>query len=679
MAFQLDTDIRFLKGVGERRGILYHKLGIYTIEDLLRHYPRRYIDLSHIYDIKEAPVGTVCTIRARVDFKGGEQRIRKGLSLFKVQASDETGGITLTFFNAKYTVEALKVGSEYLFHGRIGGSFLHKEISVPSVYPLDSTQFSPVYPLTAGLTTKMISANVRQALSLAGSLPEPLPLAVLKACKLPEYDFSVRNIHFPQSEEAAAAARRRLIFEELFFLSLALGSVRGRKEAVNVTPMQPLSMVPFYSSLPFEPTNAQRNAIDDTIKDMCSGKPMNRLIQGDVGSGKTLVAAAAAYFMIKNGGQASMMAPTEILAAQHYNTMQKLLAPLGVRVGLLTGSMTPAAKRNFKKQLLAGEVDLCIGTHALLTGDVEFKNLRLVITDEQHRFGVNQRTALAQKGQNCHVLVMSATPIPRTLALIIYGDLDLSVIDELPPGRQPIATYLIGSSKRARAMNFIKKHLDQGLQAYIVCPLVEQGETDLGLKPAADYAEHLANTDFKGYNIGLLHGKMRPAEKERVMAEFKAGQIQLLVSTTVVEVGVDVPNAVIMLVEDADHFGLSQLHQLRGRVGRGSIPSHCILISDSQNPETTARLKALCDTTDGFKIAEYDLKLRGPGDFFGSRQHGLPEMKIADLASDMDVLQAAQKAATQLLEQNPHLDGTDMELTRKMVAKLLNAVGERPN
>jgi len=465
-----------------------------------------------------------------------------------------------------------------------------------------------------------------------------------------------RQIHFPDSEAELTEARRRLVFEELFLLSIGLRGIRARRDHLRVSPMPPVDLTPFYSSLPFSLTGAQQRAIDEILRDMTSDRPMNRLCQGDVGSGKTMVAAAAIYFAAKNGRQAALMAPTEILAEQHYKGLGPLLEGLGIRCALLTGSMTAATRRSILAQLTSGEIQLAIGTHALISGDVLYRDLGLVITDEQHRFGVAQRAALAGKGSSPHLLVMSATPIPRTLALILYGDLDVSIIDELPPGRQPVDTFSVRTSYHERIYAFLRKHIAEGRQAYIICPMVEEN-ADLpdDRKAVTEYAAHLQNQIFPDLRIAAVHGRMKAKEKEAVMSAFANREADILVSTTVVEVGVDVPNATVMVIENAERFGLSQLHQLRGRVGRGKHKSYCILISDTKNEETRDRLKVMTQTTDGFKIAEEDLRLRGPGDFFGQRQHGLPAMKLADLSCDIQLLTQAQQEAEALLTADPQL------------------------
>lgn len=660
MALELQTDIRYLKGVGESRAALYQKLGIETVEDLLYHIPRRYIDLTRPTPLAAAVPGQKCAVRALLAAKGREQRIRRGLSLFKLTAVDGPVTLHITFFNAKYTVEALREGEEYIFYGSVTGGFYSRQMDSPQVFrPEEAGTLLPVYSLTQGLSNKMVSRQVTEALNRVEQLPDPLEGSGLpQQYGLLSYSQALHAVHFPPDWQAIETGRNRMVFDELLCLSLCFARMREGRHRLHVPPMQMQPLTEYYRALPYELTGAQQRAIAEAMSDMCSGTPMNRLVQGDVGSGKTAVAAALCYFAHRNGAQSTLMAPTEILAQQHYNSLAPLLGSLGMQVALLTGSLSPKKKETLKAALAAGEIDLCIGTHALLTDDTAFANLGLVVTDEQHRFGVQQRAALRQKGKDAHVLVMSATPIPRTLAMIVYGDLEISVIDELPAGRRPIRTYLIDSTIRQRAFGYIKKHLDEGYQAYLVCPAVQSEDEDTAaasLKSAVEYAEELAHGAFGDYRVGLLHGKMRPAQKEKVMAEFAAGEIQLLVATTVVEVGVDVPNAVIMMVENAERFGLSQLHQLRGRVGRGQVQSHCILLSDTENPDTLERLRVLCGTNDGFKIAEEDLKQRGPGDFFGERQHGLPEMKIADLAADSRLLQKAREAADALTERDPTL------------------------
>ena len=680
MAISLDTSIQYLTGVGPKRAALYQKLDIHTVRDLLYYFPRSYIDLTAPCDIAAMPLFEQCAVRARVVAKSAPQYIRRGMTLFRVKVADDSGSMVITFFNAKYAVEALKYDTEYIFYGRSGGTLTRREMASPSIYPADlPNALIPVYPLTQGLSSKMVGANIAQALQLLGEeLDDPIPAFIRQEYHLCHLQFALRNIHLPTDRESAEIARRRLIFEELLMLALSLRSVRDDTYTQTSYVCGKADLQPFFDQLPFTLTGAQQRAIDQVRQDLAKNTPMNRLVQGDVGSGKTMVAAAASYIAFQNHYMSALMAPTEILAQQHYHGLSRLLEPLGMRLGLLCGSMTAKEKRDIKERIALGMVDLIIGTHALISKDVDLPNLALVVTDEQHRFGVRQRASLSEKSNHPHTLVMSATPIPRTLALMIYGDLDVSSIDELPPNRQPVKTYVISSKIKERAYNFLKDHLDRGLQGYIVCPLVEAMETTpANLQNAEEYADKLARGPFQNYRVGVLHGKMRAKDREAIMQQFASGEIQLLVSTTVIEVGVDVPNAVIMMVENAERFGLSQLHQLRGRVGRGSVQSYCILISDTQNPDTKQRLQVLHQTNDGFKVAEYDLKARGPGDFLGKRQHGLPQLKIADLSSSMDTMEQVQQAAQQIHE-HP-LSAGEKALLQQRIQHILSTVGTNLN
>ena len=651
------TPIQYVKGVGEKRAGLFARLGIHTVGDLLTHFPRQYEDWSVITRLSEATFGAPCCIKARPLAKPIEHYVRKGLSLYRFAASDGTGVVHITLFNNKYAAQKIEPGKEYLFFGTLSGTFRRPELSSPLIEPADSgARIRPIYPQTGGLSSRIIEKTVATALLALDKLvdSDPLPADLRQQYRLCTRRFALENIHFPVDQESLALARNRLVFEELFLLQLGLLRLKGRSKAANNVKLSNDHTAEFAVLLPFTMTSAQQRAVAECVQDMCGSSPMNRLLQGDVGSGKTAVAACVAFSVIRGGYQCAMMAPTEILAEQHYHSLTRLFEGCeDIRIGLLTGAMTKRQKQAVLDDLRDGRIQFVVGTHALLSDNVQFLSLGLVITDEQHRFGVRQRAILAEKGRNPHLLVMSATPIPRTLALIIYGDLDISVLNELPPGRTPIATYAIGTDKRARAYAYVRKHVDEGRQAYIVCPLVEEGETDLVAAEA--YAEKLAAGPLAGYAVGLLHGKMKAKDKERVMRDFAENRLSVLVSTTVVEVGVDVPNAVLMVIENAERFGLAQLHQLRGRVGRGAYASSCILISDAQNPEAKARLKVMCDTTDGFKIADEDLKQRGPGDFFGNRQHGLPDMKIADLTFDSVMLHTAQTAARALHTVDPDL------------------------
>ncbi len=654
-----DVHIQYLKGVGPAKAKLFEKLGIVSVGDLLRFFPRTYENWKDTVTILEAPLDTQVCIKAIVAQPPEEFRTAGGKILTKTTATDGTWVMTLTFFNNRYIKNQLEEGQEYLFFGKIQDSGYGREMLSPRFVRAEGgTGLHPIYHQTQSLNAKAIAKCVRTALdSFPDLLQETLPASLIKQYRLLGIREAVEKIHFPQSEEDILAARRRLIYEELLVLQLGLLQIRSDKDESRAPAMQKDFTKDFYSLLPFTPTNAQQNAVAECVADMQKSKPMNRLLQGDVGAGKTAVAAALVYTAVQNGLQAAVMAPTEVLAEQHAKSFAGFFKGTSVRCALLTGTVCAAQKKHLKNALKNGEIDLLIGTHAILQKDVEFCNLGLVVTDEQHRFGVEQRAALRAKGACPHTLVMSATPIPRTVALVIYGDLDISILNELPKGRKPIETYAVGTSYRKRLYAFIKKHLDDGGQGYIVCPLVEEGETDR-VSAQALY-EKLAAEEFSQYRVGLLHGKIKPKEKEDIMRRFASGDIQLLICTVVVEVGIDVPNASVMLIENAECFGLSQLHQLRGRIGRGQRQSHCVLVSDAQNDVSQRRFQILCETNDGFRIADEDLQLRGPGDFFGARQHGLPSLKIADLATDSRILHAAQSDAKRILAQDPTLSSEE--------------------
>ena len=657
----LTTDIRSIKGIGEARAKALGKLGISNLRELISWFPRKYDDRRQARRIADLVPGETACVAAMIASPPTVAHIRKGMDLIKVRTVDDTGTLDITFFNQTWLKNQLQVGETYIFYGKAEGNLLRKTMASPIVEQEGKGEFTgrivPIYPLTAGVSQLILSRSIRQGLDECRDiLPDVLPHEVRQAHHLCRIGYAYENIHFPADEHALDLARRRLAFEELFLFSIGLQRLRSRRETISVPPCRAVDMESFYSALPFTLTGAQRRCVEEAISDMRSGKAMNRLCQGDVGSGKTMVAAACVYFMVKGGRQAALMAPTEILAQQHYNGLAPLMEQLGIRCALLTGSTKAAAKRSISAQLSTGEIDFAIGTHALITGSVEFADLGLVVTDEQHRFGVAQRSALSAKGQHPHTLVMSATPIPRTLALILYGDLDVSIIDQLPPGRQPIETFAVPGSYHPRVYNFIRKLVAEGRQAYIVCPMVEvNDELPDERKAVTEYARMLQKDVFPDLKVAFVHGKMKPKEKDTVMTTFANHETDILVSTTVIEVGVDVPNAALMIVENAERFGLSQLHQLRGRVGRGQHKSYCILISDNQNEETKQRLKVMTKTTDGFKIAEEDLRLRGPGDFFGVRQHGLPGLRVADIGCDTKLLREAQEAAEALLSADPDL------------------------
>lgn len=654
--------MQFIRGIGAQRAKALSKLGIRTLRDLISYFPRTYEDRTVRKPIAELIPGENACVFAMVASPPTLSHIRQGLDLIKLRAVDETGALDITFFNQTWQKNHLRQGESYVFFGKAEGNLLRRQMNNPIVEPEGQGEFTgrivPVYPLTAGVTQTILSRSIRQGLSdCADILPDVLPDEVRREHQLCRIGYAYENVHFPESPEALEIARRRLVFEELFLFAIGLKRLRSRRKTAEVPPCREIDMAPFYKALPFQLTGAQRRCVDDALSDLRSGRPMNRLCQGDVGSGKTMVAAACVYFMVKNSRQAALMAPTEILAEQHCRGLAPLLEPLGIRCALLTGSLTPKVKREIGRQLSEGEIDFVIGTHALISGGVAYRDLGLVVTDEQHRFGVAQRAALSAKGENPHMLVMSATPIPRTLALILYGDLDLSVIDELPPGRQKIDTFAVPGTYRPRIYAFLRKLIEEGRQAYIVCPMVEEnGDLPDERKAVTEYAARLRADVFPDLKVAFVHGRMKAKEKDAVMSAFAAGETDILVSTTVIEVGMDVPNAAVMVVENAERFGLSQLHQLRGRVGRGTHKSYCILISDAPSEETRARLAVMTKTGDGFQIAEEDLKLRGPGDFFGERQHGLPGLKIADLHCDLPLLQEAQAAAERLLAADPELD-----------------------
>lgn len=673
---KLDDSLRFLKGVGEKRAKLYEKLGVTTVEDLMNYFPRAYLDYSDTRAIKDCPVGEVCCVKATVYKKQGEQRIRKGLSLFKVFVTDGESDLIITIFNSRFQFDALEMDREYYFCGKIQGNLLRKEMNSPSfLNPEKENAIRSIYHLTEGLTNRLISQNVRQAMEVWGDqLHDLLPDEIRKEEALCHLRYAYENIHYPENLHGLEVAKKRLVFDELLTLQLGLLLLKSRNRESTAIQIMDTDLSAFEKQLPFTLTSSQKQAIADGLRDFQKNTPMNRLIQGDVGSGKTMVACALAYCMAKNGYQTAVMAPTEILATQHYHAFSHLLGKMDLTCALLTGSMTAKQKQELKQQVAEGKVDVLIGTHALIQDSVEIPKLGLVVTDEQHRFGVNQRAKLASKGENPHKLVMSATPIPRTLALIIYGDLDVSVMKESPQGRLPIKTYLIDSGKRERAYGFLAEHIRKGMQGYIVCPLIEEsGEENISgseMRAVNEYAKSLQKTVLRDARVGVLHGKMKPAEKEKIMGSFAAGELDLLVSTTVIEVGVDVPNAVIMMIENAENFGLSQLHQLRGRVGRGSVQSHCILVSDHKNQQTRERLKVMTKSSDGFYISEEDLKQRGPGDFFGERQHGLPALKIANMAEDMKLLMRTQEIAKRLIEGDPKLEQPEHQGLKQMVEKL---------
>ncbi len=671
---RLSDPITILKGVGPTKAKQFAQLNIYTLQDLICHFPRGYEDRTKLVTIDQLEADKPACFRATVMGTPRTAHIRKGLDVTKVQVADHTARLNLTFFNQKFTTDRLQYGREYIFYGAVSGDFIGYNMTSPVFEETDSLpiltrRVLPVYPLTAGLSNAAVLKAVQQALALCDPPAEILPEEIRREYGILPAERAYRVIHEPSSMQEAELAKKRLIFEEFFVFSAGLALTRAARANKRSEPYPDCDLTPLRRALPFALTGAQERAIAEIVNDLRRGAPMNRLVQGDVGSGKTMVAAAAAYLTGKNRRQSALMVPTEILAEQHYHSLSKLLTPLGIRVALLTGAMTAKQKRQIREAVENGSVDFVIGTHALLSDSTVFHDLGLVITDEQHRFGVTQRSRLSAKGSDPHLLVMSATPIPRTLALLMYGDLEVSVLDELPPGRQAIDSFLVGESMRARINAFIRKQVNEGHQCYVVCPAVEEnGELDL--KAATTWAETLQRTVFPDLRVALLHGQMKGAEKEAVMASFARGEADVLVATTVIEVGVDVPNATLMVIEDADRFGLSQLHQLRGRVGRGQAKSYCILTSHNRNDQTLARLKALCKTNDGFQIAEEDLKLRGPGDFFGSRQSGLPVFRVANLQCDLQTLKQAQQASARWIDTQGTADTPEARALRARIGEL---------
>ncbi len=657
MPAKLSSDIRCLKGIGERRAQLFWKLDVRTLDDLLRHYPRGYINMLETSPIADAPLGEPCAVRATVYSKGAAVRVRGGMSVIKVKCGDGATDLNLTYFNNKFAPAALVEGREYVFYGKLTGGLLAREMINPMMLkPENATSLTPQYSLTAGLSSRMIETHMREAFNLcADELTETLPADLRARYALCDRRTAIHDIHFPAAYADAVKAKDRLIFEELLTLSLGMQRMKARERAATGVRIEQGDLNVFARALPYPLTGAQVRCIKEITTDCAQSTPMNRLLQGDVGSGKTVCAAAGVYRAAKSGYQSAVMAPTEILAGQHAQTFEKLLAPFGLRVGLLTGAVKGKARAALLDKIASGECDLVVGTHAVLGETVQFRRLGYVVADEQHRFGVEQRALLSQKGDRPHLLVMSATPIPRTLALIIYGDLDISILDEMPPGRQPVKTYLVPDGYRERYLGFVRKTAAAGQQVYIVCPLVEESEAMQEIKSATEYKEELEQSYLKGLSVGLIHGRMKAAEKAAVMDAFKRGEMQVLVSTTVIEVGVDVPNATLMIIENAERFGLSALHQLRGRVGRGGGESVCVLVSGSKSDSAQSRLHIMTETSDGFEIARHDLKTRGPGDFFGKRQHGLPALQVADLAGDENLLYNAADAAKEIIARDPLL------------------------
>lgn len=675
---RLDARITALKGIGEARAKLFAKLGIETVEQALYHYPRAFSDRTVIRKIGDTVLYEEAVVAGVVVNQPKLSRIRKGLSLFKFRIGDETGTVEVTYFNSDFLKGTLAEGDEVVLFGKMDGDILRRSMANPELWRGAEEKYRgglyPIYPLTAGVGQKAMRSLIEKALEFAvDEVQDPLPEQLRAEYGLIGKRDALRMIHFPADHAELAAARRRLTFEELFVLFLGMRLIKGRvREERGHALNEPVDMERFYEALPFALTGGQRAAIEDALRDMRGGCPMNRLLQGDVGCGKTMVAAALVYYAAGNAAQSALMAPTELLAVQHYETLEPLLRKFGIRTLLLTGHGGIKEKREKRALISSGAVDFVIGTHALIEEQVEFKNLVLIIADEQHRFGVAQRAALSAKGEAPHLLLMSATPIPRTLALMIYGDLEISVIKELPAGRTPIATTLIPETREAKLLGFLRTQIRQGRQVFVVCPAIEETEDGPPLKTVEELSQHLCDM-LPELKITQVHGRMKKEEKEQAMATFASGGADILVATTVIEVGINVPNATVMVIENAERFGLSQLHQLRGRVGRGSAQSYCVLVTASRAEKALSRLKVICETTDGFKIAEADLALRGPGNFFGNEQHGLPNLKIADLMTDTELIGEVEKAVDRLLNNREGLEA--YPLLQQEIKKLFHRTG----
>lgn len=672
----MNSDIQSISGIGKTRAEQLKKLNINTVGDLLYFLPRSYEDRSRIVAVSDVCADETVCVRVTITSGVRESRIRRNLSVFTMRVQDESGMMSIVWYNNRFVKNAFHIGEEYIMFGKVSKGRLGFEMANPVYEKCGNDKYTgkiiPIYPMTKGLNQKVLQSAISEALKSVSNIPECIPDNVRQKYNICEVNYAIHNIHFPVNFNDYTVARRRLVFEELFVLQSALLMKRNERTVNDGAVFDIKCTREFTDSLPFEFTDAQKRTINEISKDVSSGKQMCRLVQGDVGSGKTAVAATAMYQAVKSGYQAVLMAPTEILATQHYESLKKQFEPFGINVRLLTGGLSAKEKRLVKEEAALGIADIIIGTNAVISDDVNYNNIGLVIVDEQHRFGVEQRGRLLSKSTNPHMLVMSATPIPRTLALILYGDLKISIIDELPPGRKEVKTYAVGENMRQRINSFIEKNLAEGGQCYVVCPLVEETESS-DLKDATNMCEKLKSA-FPTYNVGLMHGKMKPAAKDEVMNDFSDKKLDILVSTTVIEVGINVPNSNLMIIENAERFGLSQLHQLRGRVGRGERQSWCVLIAKSNNKLTKQRMETMCMSNDGFYISEQDLKLRGPGDFFGTRQHGLPEMKLANLFEDADILRLAQKAAEGLLEEDPTL--SECPVLRDRIEKIYKEAGE---
>ena len=679
----LNKSIQYVKSVGEERAKLLNKLNVFTLKDMIYHFPRDYEDRSQKKKIYELNNEEKVTFEGILYSRISERRIRKGLTIYSAIIKDDTGTITATWFNQKFIKNQLVVGQSYLFFGKIKKGYGKIEVADPIFEVSEgmskhTSQIIPIYPSTSKLSQKIIQTVVRNVLDLVqAELVETLPDYIRQKYKLEDINYCIKNIHFPDSLQAFENARYRLVFEELFVLQMGLLTMKETidKDEIGIEFKKMPQIRELILKLPFELTDAQKKVFDEILIDMQSSRSSNRLVQGDVGSGKTIVAILALYNCVLNGYQGAMMAPTEILAEQHYIYINELLSSFGINTGLLVGSLTQKQKQIMLEDIKNGVIDIVVGTHALIEENVLFDKLGLVITDEQHRFGVRQRAILSQKGTNPDVIVMTATPIPRTLALILYGDLDISIIDQLPKGRKKIETYEVNNSMRDRINGFVEKEIKSGRQVYVVCPLVEESEA-ITAKSVSEHYESLKST-FEEFSVGYLYGKMKPKEKEEIMKEFRDGKINMLISTTVIEVGVNVPNASIMIIENAERFGLSQLHQLRGRVGRGEYQSYCILFNESNSKVSRERMRIMAKTNNGFEISEKDLEIRGPGEFFGTKQHGLPDFKIANLFKDLEILKIVQNISNEILANDKYLNQPEHHILKKnIIEKITQISGE---
>ena len=668
----LNKDVKYVKGVGPSRVQLLNRVGIFTLKDLITYFPRDYEDRSKPKEIYQCVDGEEALIEAFVVSRMTQIRLKRN-TMYKLVVRDETATCTITWFNQSYLKNIFKVGEKYKFYGKVSVKGSKFEMTSP-VFDSEEKENNtgriiPIYPLTYNLSQNVIRRIIENGLKEAdGNLKETMPEYLLKEYNLFGIDEAIKKIHFPEQFEDFNLARKRLVFEELLTMQLALLELKNNysTDTKGIQFSKDAKMSDVINTLPFNLTKAQIRVLEEIDSDMESDKPMNRLLQGDVGSGKTVVALIAAYKAVKSGYQAAIMAPTAILASQHLESFQELLADTGIKCELLISSITKKKKEELKKSLANGEIDILIGTHAMLEENVVFKNLGLVVTDEQHRFGVKQRTTIVEKGNHPDVIVMTATPIPRTLALILYGDLDISIIDELPPNRKQIETYAVRKRLSDRVNSFIKQQIKEGRQAYVVCPLVEENE-EMDLKSVEALYKEYKEEIFSEFNVAYLHGKMKAKEKDEIMNDFKDGKIDILISTTVIEVGVNVPNSSIMVVENAERFGLAQLHQLRGRVGRGEYQSYCILKYEGNSETIRERMKVMVDTNDGFVISEKDLELRGSGDFFGTEQHGLPAFKVANLFTDMPILKAVQSLAIKILSEDPKLEKEENKPLKNLI------------